>query len=97
MQVLLTASLDIVAIKRRKLGLLPVIMNVVPTHGTEAWLKFIKKNGVRYACTPETIGQVQAYMARQNTAAVSDDGDVAFTVEGNELVECLPDVVRPGC
>lgn len=97
MKLILTAPLRIKTLAGRTLDLLPVPMaNGFPS-GTcspwkNLWCEFLKPQGLRLPCDGADINRVQAYMRQHGTEALSEDGEIAFTVAGNALVECLPEV-----
>ena len=97
MKLILTAPLRIKTLAGKTFELLPVPMaNGFPS-GTvppwpSLWSDFMKPGGRRMACDGADINRVQAYMGQHGTEALSEDGVTAYTVHGNALVECLPEV-----
>lgn len=97
MKLIMTAPLRIKTLAGQTLELLPVPMRHGFPSGTVApwkslWCQFLKTNGQRLPCDGADINRVQAYMGQHGTEALSEDGEVAFTVAGNALVECCPEV-----
>lgn len=97
MKLILTAPLRIKTLAGKQLELMPVPMRNGFPSGTVApwenlWCKFLKAGGQRMPCDGADINRVQAYMRQHGTEALSEDGEVAFTVAGNALVECCPEV-----
>lgn len=97
MQLKLTVPLTIKTSAGKTLELLPVPMDngfpsgtIAPWHNL--WCKFLKAGGQRIPCDGRQINRIQVYMREHGTEALSEDGEVAFTVAGNELVECDPSV-----
>lgn len=97
MQLLLTAPLRIKTTAGQVLELLPIPMaNGFPSETiapwSALWCQFLKPNGRRMPCEAQAITAAQRYMRQHGTEALSEDGLVAFTVDGDALVECLPQV-----
>lgn len=97
MKLIITAPLRIKTLSGKTLDLLPVPMAYGFPSGTCApgknlWSKFLKPQGLRLACDGADISRAQSYMQQHGTEALSEDGEVAFTVAGNALVECLPEI-----
>lgn len=93
MQILLTVPLKVQTAARKTIELLPVIMgNARPSEDPGLFVRFLKKDGVRIPISPNEVLSVQRYMISNRTEALSEDGVRAFTIAGNALVECLPDV-----
>lgn len=97
MQLKLTVPLTIKTSAGKTLELLPVPMDngfpsgtIAPWHNL--WCKFLKPGRQRIPCDGHEINRIQHYMREHGTEALSEDGEVAFTVAGNELVECDPSV-----
>ncbi len=97
MKLILTSPLRIKTLAGQTLELLPVPMaNGFPS-GTVApwsnlWCEFLKLGGRRLQCDGADINRVQDYMRTHGTEALSEDGESAYTVAGNALVECCPAV-----
>lgn len=102
MKLILTAPLRIKTLAGQTLELLPVPMaNGFPS-GTVApwsnlWCEFLKPGGRRLQCDGADINRVQDYMRKHGTEALSEDGESAYTVAGNALVECRPEVCGDIC
>jgi hypothetical protein len=80
-----------------RLELLPVPMKNPYPSGTVLgwpclWPDFVKRDGQAHACDETEIARVQAYMKLHATEALSEDGELAFTVSGSFLRECCPEV-----
>jgi hypothetical protein len=95
MKLKLTAPLEIAAISGAKLELLPVPMTVGFPSSKGApwqsyWTMFLKPNGKRIPVDPDAVRNAQEYMRLHQTEALSEDGEIAFTIVGNELIECRP-------
>ena len=87
MKLKLTAPLEIAAISGAKLELLPVPMTV---GFQSSRTMFLKPNGKRIPVDPDAVKNAQEYMRLHQTEALSEDGEIAFTIVGNELIECRP-------
>jgi hypothetical protein len=72
---------------------LTVQMERLPCKTPEKWQEFLKPNGQRIPLSPKQIERCQSYMRSYRTDALSEDAMTAFTIEGNALVECLPDSI----
>lgn len=96
MNLVLTTPLRISTALGTVLELLPVAMAIgLPSQYRQdpsLFVRFLKRNGQRVPIAPRELDRVQAYMARHATEALSEDGERAFTVHGNALVECVPKV-----
>lgn len=97
MQLKLTVPLTIKTSSGKTMELLPVPMDngfpsgtIAPWHNL--WCKFLKAGGQRITCDGQQINRIQHFMREHGTEALSEDGEVAFTVAGTELVECDPSV-----
>ena len=97
MQILLTVPLCIETALQGTLELMPVRMTSHPSTKQATWLEFLKPQGQRIPLAPKQIERCQVYMRSNNTEALSEDGSNAYTIEGNALVECLPDMVDVAC
>ncbi len=86
----LTPPLVVSAASGRALQLMPVIMDTLPGRSDDQWSAFLKPDGQRIPLSPKEVQRVQTYMQLNRTDAVSEDANVAFTVSGTALVECLP-------
>jgi len=90
MQLLITIPLKI---KNRVSGtrydLLPVHMNnAIPSSNSELWLRFLVKGGKSIPLSRDDADRVQQYMRQHGFEALSEDGQTAFTLAGERLVEC---------
>lgn len=95
MQLHLTVPLEVEDASKRTLELMPVVLEGPrPSDIPDLFLRFLKPNGMRIPMSPIAISRVQRYMVANSTEAVSEDGVQAFTVAGNALVECLPEVCK---
>lgn len=93
MQLKLTAPLSIQTATGKTLELLPVHMaDGYPSKKPELWSAFLKPGAQRLACDKAEINKVQDYMCLHRTEALSEDCETAYTVLGDGLVECLPEV-----
>ena len=97
MQLLITTPLTVQTCTGQALELLPVPMHIgTPSRHSSLFARFLKRQGRRLALTASEAAKVQAYMRRHGTEALSEDGDVAWTLCGDGLAECLPEVcARP--
>lgn len=92
MQLILTIPLTL-GTKGHELDLLPVHMsNGFPSKDSKTWLKFLKAGGRRVQLSSTDANKAQAYMKQNGTEALSEDGEIAFTIAGDNLVECDPQV-----
>lgn len=64
----------------------------MPSETPDLWLRFLKREGKRIPLSPLTANKCQRYMRQHNTEALSANGIEAFTIAGNALIECLPEV-----
>lgn len=81
-----TATLGAIDVK-------PVRMHTPSNHiKSSAWLAFLKKDGLRIPVSRSEAYKASHYMSEHKTDAVSFDGKTAFTVAGNFLLECQPEV-----
>ena len=97
MKLIMTAPLRVKTLAGKQLDLMPVPMrNGFPSGTCEPWnnqwCEFLKAGGQLLPCDGVNISLVQAYMRQHGSEALSEDGEVAFTVAGNALVECCPEV-----
>lgn len=97
MQLLITTPLTVQTCTGQALELLPVPMHIgTPSRHSSLFARFLKRQGRRLALTASEAAKVQAYMRQHGTEALSEDGDVAWTLCGDGLAECLPEVcARP--
>jgi hypothetical protein len=97
MRLKITTPLVVTTSDGTKLELLPVPMKNPYPSGTRAgwpclWPDFVKCDGQVHPCDGSEIARVQQYMQLHETEALSEDGELAFTVSGPFLRECCPDV-----
>lgn len=93
MQIHLTVPITVHTAKKRKLELLPVIQDIPrPSDDANLLGRFLKPGGVQVPLLPGQSALIQSYMLRNKTEALSEDGIVAFTLQGDMLIECLPEV-----
>lgn len=93
MQIVLTVPLFVETALQGVLEFLPVQMTTCPSKNLTKWTEFLKPDGQRIPLAPRQIERCQSYMRSYETEALSEDGCTAFTIDGNALVECLPEVV----
>lgn len=93
MQIILTFPLFVQTALHGKLELMPVLMKSRPSTNQTKWIEFLKPEGQRIPLAPQQVERCQNHMRIYNTDAMSEDGSTAFTIEGNALVECLPEAV----
>lgn len=91
MQLKLTTPLVIRVLPRKKMELLPVRMEVIPSSAPGTWALFMRPNGGRLCCDAGEATRIQEYMRLHGTEALSEDGETAYTLHGAGLVECNPD------
>lgn len=93
MQIKLTPPLTMKTVNKTKLELLPVYMpNGRPSSsGPNGWNAFINHSGMKLHIESADAQRVQDYMRAHDTEALSEDGEMAFTLFGNQLIECSPD------
>ena len=94
MQIVLTVPLFVETALQGKLELMPVLMKSRPSTNQTKWTEFLKPEGQRIPLAPRQVERCQVYMRNYETEALSEDGSTAFTIEGNALVECLPEAVE---
>ena len=87
----LTIPLGITASNHSRLDFLPVVMTSTPSKSSATWLDFLKPAGLRIPLNPTELDRCQQYMRKHGTEALSEDGIQAFTVAGDELIECIHD------
>jgi hypothetical protein len=93
MQLLITPPLNVQTAMAGILEMMPVRVDISkPSKVPELWLRFLKTGGRRIPLSPVEASRCQQYMQQHNTEAISEDGITAFTVAGNSLIECLPEV-----
>lgn len=93
MQLLLTVPLAVETELHSAIELLPVQMDIKrPSNIPELWLRFLKTEGKRIPVSPKQADRIQRYMLEHRTEALSEDGLQAFTISGDALVECVPEV-----
>lgn len=73
-------------------ALLPVPLSTQPSADPAAFSVFFKAGGTLVSLHADDALRVRNYMKRHNTEALTSDGRVAFTLHGNQLLECNPDV-----
>ncbi|EKD97767.1 MAG: hypothetical protein ACD_23C00750G0008 [uncultured bacterium] len=93
MQIVLTVPLFVETALHGTLELMPVQITSRPGTEDAKWFEFLKPKGQRIPLAPKEIERCQAYMRNYDTEALSEDGINAFTINGNALVECSPDLV----
>lgn len=93
MQLKLTTPLETKVLPRKKLELLPVRMDVLPSSAPSTWALFMRPNGARLCCAAGEAARIQDYMRLHGTEALSEDGETAYTLHGDCLVECNPDAL----
>lgn len=96
MQLKLVPPLVIDTATHGEIELLPVVMETGRPSDTPAlWLKFLVPSGFRIPVGPREIDKCQRYMSTHGSEALSPDGEIAFTVAGNALIQCSPEVCNP--
>lgn len=73
-------------------ALLPVPMRALPSGDTALQKVFLKRDGEGLSLHEDDAHRVRKYMARHRTEALTSDGQVAFTLQGNQLLPCDPTV-----
>ncbi|MCV0438938.1 MAG: hypothetical protein K5880_09920 [Hydrogenophaga sp.] len=93
MHLTLTAPLTIRNLVSRKIyDVLPVPMaNSTPSQQPVLWRRFMKLGGRVLPISKDDCERVREYMRNHGTEAISADGKVAFTLNGDFLAECVPD------
>lgn len=92
MHLQLTPPLTIRTKSNQSMDLLPVPMKQgFPSKIPGLWLAFLSPEK-RVELDPDTLQKVQSYMARHGTEAVSADGLTAWTIAGDGLATCNPEV-----
>lgn len=94
MQLLLCSPLTVRhLVSGKAYELLPVPMAApIPSRQPELWLRFLRPQGRFVPITSDDAERVQSFMRRHGTEALSDDGEIAWTLAGSRLVECDPSV-----
>lgn len=72
-------------------ALLPVPMKTLPTQDPDLFSVFLKPSGKTLSLHEDDAHRVRKYMARHHTEALTSDGQVAFTLHGNQLMQCDPE------
>ena len=72
-------------------ALLPVPMRALPTQDPDLFSVFLKPLGKTLSLHEDDAHRVRKYMARHHTEALTSDGKVAFTLHGNQLMQCDPE------
>lgn len=93
MQIILTVPLIVETALQGQLELLPVHMTSRPSTDPAKWSAFVKPQGQCIPLAPKEVERCKAYMRSHETEALSEDASTAFTIDGNALLECQPDVV----
>ena len=71
--------------------MLPVPMaQSTPSTDPTLWRKFLKVGGRVLPISKEDTARVRQYMQQHQTEALSVDGEVAYTLNGEFLAECMP-------
>jgi len=73
-------------------ALLPVPMRAFPTQHPDLLSVFLKPRGQMLSLHEDDAHRVRKYMARHHTEALTSDGQAAFTLHGNQLLQCDPTV-----
>ena len=93
MKIKLVSPIEITTNSGLKLELMPVVMDeAFPSKDTAMWMKFIRP-GIKHAISGKAVSDLQAYMLKHETEALSEDGELAFTIAGCCLVPCDPELV----
>lgn len=71
-------------------ALLPVPLSARPSGDPELFSRFIKQCAPMVSLHEDDALRVRNYMKRHNTEALTSDGLVAFTLHGNQLLQCDP-------
>lgn len=73
------------------IALLPVpMLNPRPSSDPKQFAGFYKPKGKLISLHEDDALRVRKYMERFNTEALTSDGQMAFTLHGNQLLECDP-------
>lgn len=73
------------------IALLPVpMLNPRPSSDPKQFAGFYKARGKLISLHEDDVLRVRKYMERFNTEALTSDGQMAFTLHGNQLMECDP-------
>lgn len=72
------------------IALLPVPMLHRPSSDSKQFAGFYKARGKLIALHEDDALRVRKYMERFQTEALTSDGQMAFTLHGNQLMECDP-------
>ena len=94
MNLILTVPLNIKTKTGRTLELMPVVMSGMPSSRSDIFVQFLKTGSPRIEIDDATVNNIQAYMRKHKSEAVTEDGNVAWTIAGLTLVECDPDVAN---
>lgn len=70
--------------------LLPVPMRALPTQDPDLFSAFLQPLGKKLSLHEDDAHRVRKYMARHHTEALTSDGQIAFTLHGNQLMQCDP-------
>lgn len=93
MQTIATSPLAVETAFHGPIELLPVYMDIQrPSEIPAKFLQFLKPGGRRIPVSPRQADRIQRYMGSNSTEALTEDGLTAFTIAGDALVECLPEV-----
>lgn len=73
------------------IALLPVpMLRSRPSEDPQLFARFYKPQGKLIAIHEDDALRVRKYMHRHNTECLTSDGQMAFTLHGNQLMECDP-------
>lgn len=93
MQLKLVPPLVVQTAMHGELEFLPVAMdNGFPSTTPALLLKFLVPQGHRIPISPREADRCQRYMKQHGSEALSHDSELAFTVAGNALIQCNPEV-----
>lgn len=73
-------------------ALMPVPLLALATSNPELLAQFFKPRGKMVCLHEDDALRVRKYMQRHNTEALTSDGITAFSLHGNQLLECDPAV-----
>ncbi|NCT98724.1 MAG: hypothetical protein GXD23_15260 [Comamonadaceae bacterium] len=79
-------------VSRKAYSLLPVRLACsAPSKHPDIWRKFMKLGGRVLPISKDDTERVRIYLRHHGTEAVTADGAIAFTLNGDFLAECVPE------
>jgi hypothetical protein len=78
-------------VSRKVYSMLPVPLTCgAPSTHPDIWRRFVKLGGRVLPISKDDTERVRTYMRQHGTEAITPDGTVAFTLNGEFLAECVP-------